>query len=192
MTPTGELAFGEDLSNGDFPTGTWTISDGVMKGNGKSNGLWTKKEYENFELHFEVRAAPNANSGIFLRCPSAQELKQKKLHYRQSALEVEIIQGKGDSGAILSVSKPSEPVALEVGKWHTFDIRAVGSMITVTLDGRKLYDLDLSKGTKPGHNPDGSRNVYPIALKDLPKKGRIGIQDWLGPVEFRNFRIKEL
>ncbi len=190
--PKGDLLFGADLSNGDFPPGTWTITDGIMQGNGKSEVLWTRKEYENFELHFEIRAAPNANSGIFLRCPSPQELKQKNLHYLRAALEVEIIQGKGDPGAILTVIKPSKPVALEADKWYAFDIRAVGSMITVTLDGRKLYDLDLSKGTKPGQNPDGSRNVYPIALNDLPKKGRIGIQDWLGPVEFRNFRIKEL
>jgi len=190
--PKGELLFGGDLSNGDFPPGTWTVTDGIMQGNGKSEVLWTKKEYENFELHFEVRAAPNSNSGIFLRCPSAQELKQKNLHYLRAALEVEIIQGKGDPGAILTVIKPSKPVALEAGKWHTFDIRAVGSMITVALDGLKLYDLDLSKGTKPGQNPDGSKNLYPIALNDLPKKGRIGIQDWLGPVEFRNFHIKEL
>lgn len=191
-TPKGDLLFGEDLSNADFPPGTWTIADGIMAGNGKSDGLWTKKEYENFDLHFEVRAAPNANGGIFLRCPSAQELKQKRLHYQRAALELEIIQGKGDPGALLTVCKPSKPIVMEAGKWHTFDIKAVGSMITVTFDGQKLYDLDLSKGTKPGQNPDGTRNIFRMALKDLPKRGRIGIQDWLGPIEYRNFRIQEL
>jgi len=190
--PPGDLLFGADLSNADFPPGTWTVSDGIMKGNGKSEVLWTKKEYENFQLHFEVRAAANSNSGIFLRCPSAQELKQKNLHYLRAALEVEIIQGKDDVGAIMTVIKPSSPATMEANKWHTFTIRAVGSLITVTFDGRKLYDLDLSKGTKPGHNPDGSKNNYLIALNNLSKKGRIGIQDWIGPVEFRNFRIKEL
>jgi len=192
MAPKGELAFGEDLSNGVFPPGTWTISDGIMKGNGKSDSLWTKKEYENFELHFEVRVAPKSNSGIFLRCPSVEELRQKRLNYRQSALEVEIVEGEETAGYLLTVAKPAKPIKLSPGKWHAYDIKANGSTISVAVDGTKLYDLDLSKGTKPSFNPDGTRNILPIALKDLPKKGRIGIQDWLGPVEYRNFRIKEL
>jgi hypothetical protein len=192
MAPTGELAFGEDLSNADFAPGSWTISDGIMKGNGKSPGLWTKKEYENFELHFEVRVAPNANSGIFLRCPSVEELNQKRLNYRQTSLELEIVEGNENAGTLLTVAKPAKPLKLEPGKWHTFDISAIGSTISVTVNGTKLYEFDLSKGTKPHFNPDGTRNILPIALKDLPKKGRIGIQDWLGPVEYRNFRIKEL
>lgn len=190
--PKGELLYGADLSNGIFPAGTWTISDGIMKGNGKSEVLWTKKEYENFELHFEVRVAPNSNSGIYLRCPDLEELKKKRLHYRQSSLEVEIIHGSGKAGDLLTVCSTSKPVALEPSKWHTYDIKANGSMIMVTLDGEKLYEFDLSKGTKANFNPDGKRNIISMPLKDLPKKGRIGIQDWLGPVEFRNFRIQEL
>ena len=192
MSPQEGLLFGEDLSNADFPPGTWTITDGIMKGNGKSGAIWTKKEYENFDLHFEVRVARRANSGIFLRSPNPQELKQKQIIFHQATMELEIIEGNGAPGAIVTVCKPPKPIALEAGKWHTFDIKAVGPMITVSFDGNKLYDLDLSKGTKPGQNPDGSWNIFTVALKDLPKKGRIGIQDWLGPVEFRNFRIKEL
>ncbi len=192
MPPQEELLFGADLSNADFPPGTWTISNGIMKGNGKSGAIWTKKEYENFDLHFEVRVARKANSGIFLRSPNLEELKQKRINFRHATMELEIIEGKGAPGSILTVCKPPKPIALEAGKWHTFDIKAVGPMITVSFDGEKLYDIDLSKGTKPGQNPDGSRNILNVALKDLPKKGRIGIQDWLGPVEFRNFRIKEL
>ena len=192
MPPQEDLLFGADLSNADFPPGAWTITDGIMKGNGKSGGIWTKKEYENFELHFEVRVAPKSNSGIFLRCPSVEELKQKRLKHRQSALEVEIIEGEETAGYLLTVVKPAKPIKLSPGKWHAYDIKANGSTISVAVDGTKLYEFDLSKGTKPTFNPDGTRNILPIALKDLPKKGRIGIQDWLGPVEFRNFRIKEL
>jgi serine/threonine protein kinase len=192
MSPQEGLLFGADLSNADFPPGTWTISNGIMKGNGKSGAIWTKKEYENFDLHFEVRVARRANSGIFLRSPNPEELKQKRINFQQATMELEIIEGKGAPGSILTVCKPPKPIALEAGKWHTLDIKAVGPMITVSFDGNKLYDIDLSKGTKPGQNPDGSWNIFNVALKDLPKKGRIGIQDWLGPVEFRNFRIKEL
>jgi hypothetical protein len=192
MAPKGELLYGADLSNAIYPPGSWTIVDGIMQGNGKSDALWTKKEYENFELHFDVRVAPGSNSGIFLRCPDLEETKKKRLHYRQTVLELEIIEGYETAGTLLTVAKPTKPIKLEPGKWHTFDIKAHGSIITVAVDGVKLYEFDLSKGTKPTFNPDGTRNILAIALKDLPKKGKIGIQDWLGPVEYRNFRIKEL
>jgi len=70
----------------------------------------------------------------------------------------------------LTVAKPAKPVKLEPGKWHTYDIKAIGSIITVAVDGTKLYEFDLSKATKPTFNPDGTRNILPVALNDLPKK----------------------
>lgn len=192
LSPKGELVYGADLSNGICPPGTWTVENGIMKGNGKSEVFWSRKEYENFELNFDVRVGPGANSGIFLRCPDLRELRKKRRIYRQSALEVEIIEGPGTAGSILTVAESAKPVKLQSGKWHSYKIKAIGPIITVAVDGETLCEVDLSKGTKAAFNPDGTRNILTMALKDLPRKGRIGIQDWLGPVEFRNFRIQEL
>ena len=40
--------------------------------------------------------------------------------------------------------------------------------------------------------PDSSANKYPLALKDFPRRGRIGLQDHGRPVRFRNLRVKPL
>jgi hypothetical protein len=96
------------------------------------------------------------------------------------------------AGALLTVQGPPTRLVLVPGKWHACSITAKDSVITASFDGKKLYDCDLSKWTKPGKNPDGSPNILKAALKNLPKKGFIGFQDAGGQVEFRNIKISEL
>ena len=51
-----------------------------------------------------------------------------------------------------------------------------GSSLKVVLNGEEIIDLDLSKS----------------AVKDIPLKGHLGIQDHGLPFYIRNFKIKEL
>ncbi len=55
-----------------------------------------------------------------------------------------------------------------------------------------LIEMDLDSWREPFLNPDGSPNKYPRALKDFPRRGRIGLQDHGRPVRFRNLRVKPL
>jgi len=187
-----------DLTNARFDPGTWSMNDGVLRGNGKGGMLWTDKEYGNFQLDLEFRVGEDANSGIFLRCPNPGAMKKNRVHHHQNALEFEIIRMKRNFSAtngaasLLTVQGPSSPVTLEPGKWHVCSITAKDSVITATLDGKQLYACDLTKWTRPGKNPDGSPNSLKPPLKDLPKKGHIGFQDYIGRVEFRNIQITEL
>lgn len=195
----GEELFTDDLSNATFPPGTWTIKDGILKGNGKGGLMWTKKEYTNFQLDVDFRIPPNnkANSGIFLRCPNPEKAARNRSHHHQNSIELEIIteskpKPKNGAGALLTICSPQPPLILKPNQWYHYSVKAVDSMITVSCDGKQLYSLDLSKGTKAGKNPDGSPNILKVAMKDLPKKGHIGFQDFLGPVEFKNVLITEL
>lgn len=193
----GAPLFSDNLSNARFDPGTWAAADGILKANGKGAMLWTDKEYGNFQLDFEFRTNQKTNSGIFLRCPNPDALKKNRNHHHQNALEFELIHSgkraaaKMGAGSLLTVQGPATPVVLSPGKWYAFTITAQDSVITASFDGKKLYDCDLSKWTKPGKNPDGSQNILKAALKNLPKKGFIGFQDAGGQVEFRNIKISE-
>ena len=60
------------------------------------------------------------------------------------------------------------------------------------IDGQKVNEANLRSWTTAGHNPDGSSNPLANPLKTHPQKGRIGLQDFSGPIEFRNLSILEL
>jgi hypothetical protein len=52
--------------------------------------------------------------------------------------------------------------------------------------------MNLDQWTEAGKNPDGTPNKFKIAYKDMPRRGRIGLQDHGKPVWYRNIRIKPL
>ena len=62
----------------------------------------------------------------------------------------------------------------------------------MSINGKQVVDADLDQWTTGNQNPDGSRNKFKTALKDLPRKGHIGFQDHGQNVWFRNVYLKEI
>jgi hypothetical protein len=52
--------------------------------------------------------------------------------------------------------------------------------------------MDLDDWTQANKNPDGTKNKFKIAYKDLPREGYISLQDHGQAIEYRNVRILEL
>ena len=72
---------------------------------------------------------------------------------------------------------PSKPAQKKAGEWNTIRIRCSGDQVTVTLNGEKVVDADMSQYKE---------------LKDRPRKGYIGLQNHGSGVEFRNVRLRKL
>ena len=168
-----------------MPTGSWTMSGDTVQRSEKGGPSWTKNEYGNFQMDFEVQIPKGGNTGVFLRG------KDPKLNQPINVLELELIDGP-TAGGLSGILYPKQPITLADGNWHQFSILAKDHSITVSHNGRELYTCDFSKCARATFNPDGTRNNYKIPLKDLPLKGRIGFQGYLGAVKFRNIAIKEL
>jgi hypothetical protein len=62
----------------------------------------------------------------------------------------------------------------------------------VVLNGEQIIDMNLDLWKEAGKNPDGTKNKFKTAYKDMPREGHIGFQDHGQELWFRNLRIKKL
>ena len=121
----------------------WTIADGVLQADkGMGGYLVTKQPYTDFEIRAEFWVDTPANSGIFIRCDNPQ------MPGAEACYEVNIFDTRPDptfgTGAIVNVAKVATPIKAG-GKWNTYEIRAQGSHLTVTLNGMKTADAQDAK-----------------------------------------------
>lgn len=174
-------------------TGGWTIdAEGNLAWQKGCGYIWTKEQFGNFVLDLEFKVSPKANSGIFIRTAKTGDPVQ-------TGIEVQILDsvgqekpGKHACCAIYDVLAPSKNAEKPVGEWNHVTITCNDNKIEVVLNGEKVIDMDLDQWTEPGKNPDGSKNKFKTAYKDMPRKGYIGFQDHGNPVWYRNIKIKEL
>jgi hypothetical protein len=117
----------------------------------------------------------------------------------QSGFEIQILDsagtpkvGKHDCGSLYDAVEPSRNTAKPAGEWQHMEISAKGGTIRVTLNGERVVEADLDRWTEAGKNPDGTKNKYKRAWKDMAREGYVGVQDHNHDVWFKNIKIKPL
>ena len=179
---------GKDLSGWIGATNGYAVENGMIYCNPKIGGnLLTEKQYDNFILRFEFQLYTNSNNGLGIRCPASGNAAY-------NGMELQILDDSGSMyktlkpyqyhGSVYGVVPAKRGSQKKVGVWNFQEVRAIGSKITVILNGDVIVDTDLStiKETMDGHQHPGLHNA----------KGHIG---WLGHgfrVDWRNIRIKEV
>ena len=146
----------------------WTIADGVLQADkGMGGYLVTKQPYTDFEIRAEFWVDTPANSGIFIRCENPQ------MPGAEACYEVNIFDTRPDptygTGAIVNVAKVATPIKAG-GKWNTYEIRAQGSHLMVTLNGMKTADVQDTKHAR----------------------GPFALQYGAGVVKFRSVQVRAL
>ena len=186
----------------------WAVEDGTISCQLKGGQyLYTKEQFENFVLSLDFKVSPpttrlnaktkkpepyKCNSGVFIRW---SDLKNP-VH---SGIEVQVFDsvgvakpGKHDCGALYDMVAPCKNAEKPVGQWNRMVITCKGPVISVELNGEKITEMNEDQFDKPGLNPDGSKNKYKNAWKDMPRKGHIGFQDHGHHVWFKNVKIQVL
>jgi hypothetical protein len=146
----------------------WTIAEGVVQADkGMGGYLVTKQPYTDFEIRAEFWVDTPANSGIFIRCENPQ------MPGAEACYEVNIFDTRPDpayaTGGIVNVAKVATPIKAG-GKWNTYEIRAQGSHLTVTLNGMKTADVMDTKHAR----------------------GPFALQYGAGVVKFRSVQVRPL
>lgn len=190
--------FDKTLSNADFPSGIWTIQDGVMTAS-EDQAIWTQRPFDNFILDLEFKTAAGTNSGVVVYCTDRKD-------WIPNSVEVQIADDFADQwakspktwqcAAIFGHLPASESRVKKPGAWNRYTITCQNHRITVVLNGKLVTDMDMRKWTSATRNPDGSE--IPAWLNrpfaELATMGYIGLQGKHAgaPVYFRNVKVKEI
>ena len=174
----------------------WKIEEGALL-TIKGTDLWTVARFGDFELELEFRHDPernqgnHGNSGVFLRRDNDDWLN--------TGFEIQVFKsygrnppGKQDCGALYDCVAPGTNALTEIGEWQKYHIMFKGNLLTVELNGVKIVDVNLDDWKEPHKNPDGSKNKFKFAYKDMARDGHIGLQFHGDPLMYRQLRIKPL
>jgi len=197
--PKGFVALydGESFDGWSFipsePQYAWKVDpkSGTLGRSIQGGSIWTDDTYGDFVLQLEFKLSRDCNSGIFIRTDPQNPV--------QGGFEIQLFDshdkdviGSHDCGALYDAVVPSKNAVKPFNQWNQIQIRCKGAIIQVTLNGERVVNANLNKWTTAEKNPDGSKNKFKTALKDLPRSGNIGFQDHGHNVSFRNVFLKEL
>jgi len=172
-----------------------TTKDGTTKKAGRGY-LWTTKAYENFDLTLSFKLSPAANSGLFFRTNPKNPV--------QGGFEIQLMDDAGFkkthtgvgvrnlNGALYDAVPPAPYPTRPQGEWSQLHVVCLGSRIQIEINGAQSVDADISQWTTPERNPDGSPNKFKTALAELPRTGRIGLQNHGDVVWFKDIQIRRL
>ncbi|MFB6174066.1 MAG: DUF1080 domain-containing protein [Halobacteriales archaeon] len=178
------------------PADRWTVADGELVCRGESASmptlttyLFAHERFGDFDFELEYNHEPDANSGIYFRWSELSE--------RGTGMEVQILDPERDvepshaCGALYDMVAPASMAARPAGEWNRLRLTCEGPEIAVTLNGERVVEADIDEWTTPGENPDGTGNKFDFAMADLPREGRLALQNHGGRVRFRDLRVRE-
>ena len=171
----GKTFNGWDMT-GDNKDG-WIVRDGLIEWNGGGGGyVQTHDRYSDFILRLDWTIEQGGNSGVHIRQP--REGRASKI-----GMEIQIMgdygvaPNKNGTGAVYDVIPPRVNASSPAMEWNTYEIRAEGPHLQVTLNGELVQDVNLDE--------------HPI-LKYRLREGFIALQDHGKYAAYRNIKIKPL
>ena len=143
----------------------WRLTDGTVEATSGTGFLVSKQSYGDFELRVEFWIAPEANSGIFIRCQNPKAVSPATCY------EVNAWDQRPDplyrTGAIVDVAKPMAMINA-ANRWNTYEISARGPRLVVRLNGTLTVDVEDTKLAR----------------------GPVALQASMGTVRFRSVQIR--
>jgi hypothetical protein len=168
----------------------WVLEKGVLSISDTPGGIiWSEGKFGDFTISLEYKTSKKANSGLFFRTDPKNAV--------QGGFEIQIASpglysGKHIVGSLYDAKEPMVAAGKPDGEWNNMRLVCKGPSIQVVLNGMEVIDVDIDDWKKPNQNPDGSKNKFKTALKDLPHTGHIGLQYHGQPIWFRDIKIKGL
>ena len=200
------------LGYDSVPTAHWVVVDGTIKkvASGKvptlpdgqplhGGDLMTVDTFGDFELTWEWKVTPGANSGIKYNVSEELSVKEAPNH-AALGFEYQILDddrhpdGKlatHRAGALYDLIAPSRPTHVRpVGEWNQAKLVFRGSHGEHWLNGEKLLEFDL--GTARMDSALAKSKFRSLPWFGERRRGHIILQDHGDEVYFKNIKVREL
>lgn len=153
--------------------------------------LVSRDQFGDFDLEYEWRVAPGANSGVMWRVSEDQDFPWQSGPEQQVLDDDLHLDGKIPShraGALYDLVVPPRGLTKPVGQFNQARVVARGGRVQLYLNGRSTADVDFASdsgralvaGSKFGKMPRFAQNA----------RGHIVLQDHGDTVYFRNVRVR--
>ena len=180
----------------DFPAKGWKVEDGTLHvlARGGGGDIVTREQFKDFELTFEWKVAPGANSGVMYRVsekPGAPYETGPEYQVLDDAKHGDGKNPKTSASALYALvaanaSKKTKPV----GEWNEGRILLRGSQVEHWLNGSKVVAVDLQSPETKALIAASKFNGWP-GFAQQPS-GHICLQDHGDDVWYRNIKIRRL
>ena len=190
-----------------FPEKGWEIKDGILRvlpseGKESTNGgdIVTKEKFQAFDLSFDFKLAPGANSGVkyFVTLSENNQGSAIGLEYQllDDSLHPDATQGRDGNRTLASLydlikANKTTRFIKQPGNWNTGRILVLpNGHVEHYLNGIKVLEYD--RGS-PAYRELVAISKYKVwdNFGEAPE-GHILLQDHGNEVSFRNIRIKKL
>jgi hypothetical protein len=185
--PSGDdwesLFNGSDLAGWQQRNGwaVYRVVDSTIVGTTSSHSpnsfLCTSKDYDNFELKFQVMVDDPLNSGVQIRSKSVPERDSGRVHGPQ----VEIESTGGTAGYVYGEAtgrnwiSPTQPPHrhFKPGEWNQYHIRAQGNRIQTWINGKLIEDITDSLAHSSGfiglqvHSIGADQGPFQVRWKEI-------------------------
>lgn len=199
------------LGRDTVPTAHWTVDDGTIRkipsgqiprradGQPLDGGdLLTEATFQNFELTWEWKVAPGANSGV--KYNVSEKLSTSLARHAAIGFEYQILDDDRHedaklpshrAGALYDLVAPNQRRPLHpVGEWNRSTVILRGNHGEHWLNGEKILDFDL--GTPRMDSLLAANKYRSIAGFAVRRPGHIVLQDHGDEVRFRDVKIRQL
>jgi hypothetical protein len=206
------LAGWRGLGYDSVPAAHWQVDRGTIKkiasGNvprladgqpAKGGDLMTVDTFGDFEVSWEWKVTPGANSGLKYNVSEELSMKQAPNH-AALGFEYQILDddrhpdgrlASHRAGALYDLVAPAQPTHLHaVGEWNQARVVFRGDRGEHWLNGAKLLEFDL--GTARMDSALAASKFRSIAGFATRRRGHIVLQDHGDEVYFRSLKVREL
>ncbi|HZW07650.1 MAG TPA: DUF1080 domain-containing protein [Phycisphaerales bacterium] len=186
----------------DFPAKGWTHTSGELTSDAGGGGgdIMTREQYGDFELLFEFRCAPKANSGVIYRST------EKHGASWQTGPEFQVLDDAGNNlkpdhphsaGAMYDILKPPADKVYKTGEaWNAGRIYMRNGLLQHWLNGRKVAEVEAfdaaGKPTEAWTKAIAGSKFKGYEGFGVQPKGSIVLQDHGDSVSYRSVRVRAL
>jgi hypothetical protein len=178
-----------------FPDKGWTVENGAIKtvAGAEAGDIITRDKFKDFELEYEWRVSPGANSGVFYN------VAETGARVYETGPEMQVLDdekhkdGKNpttSAGALYALIAPSEKATRPVGEFNKARIVVKSGHVEHWLNGKKVVEYDLTGDAIKAMIAGSKFKEMPMFARET--EGHIALQHHGDEVWFRNIRIRRL